>query len=493
MLLIPAGRPAARADEPPAASVAFVSRDRVVRNALALMNAGQFQKAEALLEKADRPGDAATLRARTEAREILRRTRIEYSLDAPGLLAKVRRSVPDATAEEVERWARDSGARYRVIDGRKLYFRREPQNIFLFCAEARERRARAGRAPAEPQWKLTDHLQAIVAEAERTGQAEVHPVRHRITFTLTMQPNLPGVKTGSLVRVWLPYPQEYRQQREVRLIRATPEPRVIAPNAIDGKQVGGAPQRTIYMEQRVTDPGQPLKFEEVFAYTCYAYYPRLEAAKAQPLPADWGRAYLEERLPHIAFTPELRRQAAAIVRGETNPLTRALRIFRWVSTHIKWNAEDEYGTIPSFARKGFAAGRGDCGVQATVFVTLCRLAGIPARWQSGLEIKPTPTWGMHDWAEIYVAPWGWLPVDVSYGVQPSSDPRIADFYCGHLDSYRTIFNLDWGRELVPPKSSLRSEPADFQRGEIEVDGRNLYFDQWDYSIAVECDPGPSPR
>ena len=150
-------------------------------------------------------------------------------------------------------------------------------------------------------------------------------------------------------------------------------------------------------------------------------------------------------------------------------------------------------TASTGRRKGFAAGRGDCGVQATVFVTLCRLAGIPARWQSGLEIKPTPTWGMHDWAEIYVAPWGWLPVDVSYGVQPSSDPRIADFYCGHLDSYRTIFNLDWGRELVPPKSSLRSEPADFQRGEIEVDGRNLYFDQWDYSIAVECDPGPSPR
>ena len=85
----------------------------MVRNALALMNAGQFQKAEALLEKADRPGDAATLRARTEAREILRRTRIEYSLDAPGLLAKVRRSVPDATAAGVERWARDRGPRCR--------------------------------------------------------------------------------------------------------------------------------------------------------------------------------------------------------------------------------------------------------------------------------------------------------------------------------------------------------------------------------------------
>ena len=99
---------------------------------------------------------------------------------------------------------------------------------------------------------------------------------------------------------------------------------------------------------------------------------------------------------------------------------------------------------------------------------------------------------MHDWAEIYLAPWGWLPADASYGVQESADPRIADFYCGHQDSYRMIVNLDWGRDLFPPKLSLRSEPADFQRGEVEVDGRNLYYDLWDYSMKVERNPGPNP-
>ena len=40
--------------------------------------------------------------------DIIRRTRFEYSLDAAGLLAKVRKSIPDATAKEVERWAKDS-------------------------------------------------------------------------------------------------------------------------------------------------------------------------------------------------------------------------------------------------------------------------------------------------------------------------------------------------------------------------------------------------
>ena len=132
-------------------------------------------------------------------------------------------------------------------------------------------------------------------------------------------------------------------------------------------------------------------------------------------------------------------------------------------------------------------------MQGTVYITLCRIAGIPARWQRGWETKHTASWGIHDWAEIYIAPWGWLPADASYGVQKSADTRISDFYCGHQDSYRTIFNLDWGREFHPPKPSLRSEPADLQRGEVEVDGQNLYFDQWDYAIKAELDPGPNPE
>ena len=32
--------------------------------------------------------------------------------------------------------------------------------------------------------------------------------------------------------------------------------------------------------------------------------------------------------------------------------------------------------------------KGDCGVQALLFITLCRIAGIPAKWQSGIDAKP---------------------------------------------------------------------------------------------------------
>jgi hypothetical protein len=31
---------------------------------------------------------------------------------------------------------------------------------------------------------------------------------------------------------------------------------------------------------------------------------------------------------------------------------------------------------------------------------------------------------------------------------------------------------------------MRSEPVDFQRGEVEWRGGNLYFDKWDYHMEV---------
>src|SRR5207249_4951357 len=124
--------------------------------------------------------------------------------------------------------------------------------------------------------------------------------------------NSPGVKQGSLVRMWLPFPQEYRQQKDVKLLSASLngekyEPQ-IAPNAIDNGHdtVTGGAQRTAYFETRVDDPSKPIEAKVALEFTSYAYYPKLDPSLVQPLAADWGDAYLSERPPHIVFTPQLK-------------------------------------------------------------------------------------------------------------------------------------------------------------------------------------------
>ncbi len=480
---MPAGD--ARCDEPTAASRAFTSRDKIVLEARELLDQGKFSEAENLLRTNLNSQASEIQRDRSELLEIIQRMRYEYSLTPEALLKRLQAVIPEAAEADLQQWANESRVRTRSIDGQLFYFRREPQNIFLFSPGAQRRRAASGKSPASPDKTLVQHLAEVVAAGEVADSPEVVPVRHRITHTLTIRPTHPAIKPGALVRVWLPFAQEYRQQRDIKLVKADPEPKTIAPGAVDGSRVTGGAQRTVYFEQTIEDVARPLVFSEVIEFTSFAYYPKLDEQKAVGLPMDWNGAYLNERPPHLVFDPAIVAKTREIVGQETNPLRQARLIFHWVSRNIPWNAEDEYCIIPSLAVKGFRAGRGDCGVQNSLFITMCRIAGIPARWQSGFETKPGANWGMHDWAEIYIAPWGWLPADASYGIQPSDDPRIADFYLGHQDSYRWIINLDWGHELVPPKRALRSEPADFQRGEVEIDGVNLYYDAWETKTEVE--------
>jgi transglutaminase-like putative cysteine protease len=145
--------------------------------------------------------------------------------------------------------------------------------------------------------------------------------------------------------------------------------------------------------------------------------------------------------------------------------------------------------------KAMAVKRGDCGVHAMLFIALCRASGVPARWQSGWVARPD-YWNMHDWAEFYVEPYGWLPADPSVGLQKSDDPRIRDFLFGGSDAYRMIANLGFDTSFEPEEAHWRSDPVDSQKGEVQWRGGNLYFDQWDSDIKVSVQsqaPGQGPR
>ncbi|HEY7119136.1 MAG TPA: transglutaminase domain-containing protein [Tepidisphaeraceae bacterium] len=450
------------------ASLTWTSHDPVISRARDLIGRGQLAEAESLLRSTSSADPAAA----AQTIEIIRRIRLDYSLTPGQLLEKLKPQIADVQPADLDAW-RDSGQlQFRTIDGQTVYFRREPSNLFRFCPAAIARRIE--KPKAANQAILIEHLEQVIAEANRTHQAQVVPIKHQIRFTLTVPANTPGAKAGSTLRAWLPFPQEYRQQSDVTLISAGPGKPMIAGN--------GFAHRTLYFEHRIIDPAQPVAFEAVYAYTSRAYYPILDDARVQPLPADVSTEYLAERLPHIRFSPTLKETAAQIVGDETNPLAKARKIFHWIDANIRYNAEEEYCIIPSFSEHGLTRRRGDCGIQSTLFITLCRASGVPARWQSGWQTIPGNS-NMHDWTEIYVAPWGWLPCDPSYGLKRSDDPAVREFYFGHQDAWRMIVNLDYGHPLAPPKLSLRSEPADFQRGEVELDGKNLYFDQFDYDFS----------
>ncbi|MEO9532483.1 MAG: transglutaminase-like domain-containing protein [Crocinitomicaceae bacterium] len=54
--------------------------------------------------------------------------------------------------------------------------------------------------------------------------------------------------------------------------------------------------------------------------------------------------------------------------------------------------------------------KGDCGNLSSVFITLLRMQGIPARHLMGFR----PDGSLHVWSDFYLQDYGWIPVDVTY-------------------------------------------------------------------------------
>ena len=116
-------------------------------------------------------------------------------------------------------------------------------------------------------------------------------------------------------------------------------------------------------------------------------------------------------------------------------------------------------------------------VLVCIFIALCRIAGIPARWESGFAVAPGDA-GCHDWARFYVAPKGWMYADCSYGASMArrGDEVLRRHYFGSLDTGRMVANSAFEAPFDPPMLGFRSDPYDNQSGEMEADGVGLYGD-----------------
>ena len=228
------------------------------------------------------------------------------------------------------------------------------------------------------------------------------------------------------------------------------------------------PHRTIFFE-RPMKAGETIEVE--FSYTIRADYVRPDSSKVLN---EQPTFYTEEQLPHIALTPYIRAVAAEITGGDKNPLIRARRIYDYITSHLMYSFVRPYMAItdiPGYAASGW---KGDCGIQALLFVTLCRAADIPARWQSGLYTTPVNV-GCHDWAQFYVEPYGWLFADCSFGGSAwrAGSTLRHDFYFGNLEPFRMPAASDFQQEFSPARKFPRNDPYDNQVGEAEYADRPM--------------------
>ena len=99
------------------------------------------------------------------------------------------------------------------------------------------------------------------------------------------------------------------------------------------------------------------------------------------------------------------------IEGETE-IEVVKNIYDYVLDNMEYSTlgKKDWGAV-----KAVQLGKGDCTEYSDLFVALCRAKNIPARVESGYTVGFSPTTTRHNWAEVYLQEYGWVPFDPSTG------------------------------------------------------------------------------
>ncbi|MBO6158968.1 MAG: transglutaminase domain-containing protein [Oscillospiraceae bacterium] len=392
----------------------------------------------------------------TVEREIMCRIPEDYPLTRADALAEIRQHIPDFTEKEFDERVDAGKIGWVYLNGEMHFFNR------FFSSMCKAEPAFAQRAGVmmhgvesvtreEGEGRLDR-----VARLMRQNGSMTNRIRIRASVRVKDECFLPGM----FVRAHLPIPAACEQQSDIRIEKIFPETGRVAPE--------DAAQRTVCWEETMTE-NHPFVVEYSYLHT--ATYHDLSDVRADSVQPTFDT---EEIAPHVVFTPFIHSLVDKLTKGTDNPLEKARRFYDFITLQMRYNFMPSYFILEDIAQSCARSYTGDCGVFALLFLTLCRCAGIPAQWQSGLTAEPDFIGG-HDWVRFYIAPYGWLFADPSYGtaaVRAQNEERRR-FYFGNLDAYRMVANREFQAPFTVPKQYWRMDPYDNQLGEIETDKRGL--------------------
>ena len=430
--------------------------------------AGYFDRARRIIDC--RLADETTpyaLRARLEL-ELKNLADLEmcYTITQEEAMRQIHEKAPEMSEADLDQLRIENKVDWIYLNGEVRYLRSFCATLFNVYPELQTVETEAEACEGKEGDAVDQMLEKGLRDGDVTG-AHIH-IKHETW----LEPD--AVREGETLYVHMPFPTERGNVKNIKLITVNPAPKKM-PDADEY-------QPTVYFEEKVTED---LKFtleyelDHVFKYTDTAKIDLQKVAET-PLPED-VKVYTEEYAPHIIFTPYLKALAEELKGGETNPLLVARRFYDWITTQVQYRFVREYRSIDNLPEYCGINRRGDCGIQGLLFITLCRISGIPAKWESGLDAKPDDV-GEHDWAVFYIPSVGWLHCDPSYGGSAWRRGAVErwNYFFGNCDPFRIPHNSEMMKEFVPAGKNWRVDPYDNQCGEAEYEDWRVPGDKFNY-------------
>ncbi len=398
-------------------------------------------------------------------REIISRVAADYPYTKEEAIAIVREHIPDFEEAEFDERVDNGRIRWIYVDGEMRIFNRFFQSMVKADLPFA---ARAGVALPGVESNVNKNVVGLLDKSMQIMK-EKGSMTNRIRIRASLKVKDEVFEKGMFIRAHLPIAAMCEQQTDIKIEKMFPENGQAAP--LD------APQRTICWEETMEENHE--------FYVEYSYLHRAEFHDTENMgPSDLEQPefFTHEEAPHIVFTPYIKELVKTLTQGVTDPLEKARIFYDFITLNMKYTFMPAYFGLENIPETCARTYTGDCGVFALLFITLCRCAGIPACWQSGLTAEPDFCGG-HDWARFYVAPHGWLFADTSYGtgaVRLEKEER-RKFYFGNLDPYRMVANSEFMAPFTIDKDHWRADPYDNQLGEMETTDRGLRYSEFSYN------------
>lgn len=386
----------------------------------------------------------------------------EFPYSKQDALAIIREKIPEYTEAELNTYLDERRIRWIYVNGEMRIFNRFFSSLCKTVPGFSQRAGMvmAGVESATAGSQADSRLDIAMKKIKANGS-----MSNRIRIRATVKMKDEFFTPGMFLRAHLPIPAACQQQSDIRIERILPESGICAPE--------DAPQRTVCWEGHFQENTE---FTVEYSYIHTAKY--TDAYNGTGIPGNYNFD-VQEQEPHIVFSPYIRALCEELTAGITDPLRKARAFYDFITQNMRYTFMPSYVMLENMAEECARNYTGDCGIFALLFLTLCRCAGIPAQWQSGLTAEPDFIGG-HDWVRFYVEPYGWIFADPSYGtgaVRTGKEER-RQFYFGNLDAYRFVANSAFQTNFTIPKAQWRADPYDNQLGEIESATRGFDFDDY---------------
>ena len=294
---------------------------------------------------------------------------------------------------------------------------------------------------------------------------------------VNMEFDLSGHSSAQEVELWIPYPvsSEYQDISGVRLN-------------------GDFSESAIYTDRKYQTPILYARWQEgaVSRKLALSFKAVREEVSKRDLPekeAEWNMVDFARWLAPTSLGPidgPVGELADKIIKGKTTTLAKAKAIYDWICGNM-YRDPQTVGCGPGNVCLLLQNPGGKCTDIHSVFVALCRAAGVPAREIFGVrlgkkDVQDISKW-QHCWAEFYLPGYGWVPVDPAdvrklmlkknLKLEDSGTKELREYFWGGWDAYRV--ELARGRDLVlnPPQKGAPLNTFGYPYA--EVDGAPLDF------------------